>query len=608
MPQNNQLNEADKLPPNVIRRDASLAVVEREAGSGDPPQIVASVSSEVPLPDYVKWNGTYQRVLLSLEHSERAIDRTYIKDGLTIRDGHSGDQIGLIANPVVAEGKLGGVVEFCSGQRAQDLARDCAKKLRRSMSLEALINLDRLEQTGMDGETPILTARRWMPTGAALTSNPPADASVGVFRDNTKPTEIPKPPKKEHRDMPAENETHAPEKPVSRENETVEIFAIARHFDVPNERVEKAIRDGESVASFSAFARSYKAEPLKPTARQDADEAVKFEQRDLKDYSLFRAIRAQIPGERIGNCLEREISDSIAKATGREAKGLYVPSAVLSRDLTTGGVGGNLVATNLLAGEFIDVLRNKTALNRLGARMVGGLQGDIAIPKQTAGTTAYWVAESGAPTESDVTLKQLAARPHTVGAFSDVSRRMLMQSSISAQALVTSDIVTQLGLAIDKAGIQGTGADGQPKGVIYADGLNTPTVTAGTPTWAQILSYVSDIQTDNADLGDMAWLMPPAAWAKLAASTKDSGSGQFILDAERERMAGIRYVASNQAVAKTLMLGVWSQLLVLMWGALDLTVDPYTYSTSGTVRVVGLQDVDVLCRHGEAFAYQTVLS
>ena len=38
------------------------------------------------------------------------------------------------------------------------------------------------------------------------------------------------------------------------------------------------------------------------------------------------------------------------------------------------------------------------------------------------------------------------------------------------------------------------------------------------------------------------------------------------------------------------------------FSGLDLMVDPYTHSTSGTVRVVAMQDCDIAIRHPESFS------
>ena len=48
--------------------------------------------------------------------------------------------------------------------------------------------------------------------------------------------------------------------------------------------------------------------------------------------------------------------------------------------------------------------------------------------------------------------------------------------------------------------------------------------------------------------------------------------------------------------------GVWNQLIAAYWSGVDILVDPYTGSSSGTVRIVALQDMDVQVRHNEAFA------
>jgi hypothetical protein len=74
----------------------------------------------------------------------------------------------------------------------------------------------------------------------------------------------------------------------------------------------------------------------------------------------------------------------------------------LGRDLTVGTAtaGGNLVATDLLASSFIDLLVNQMAMMGIGATMLTDLQGNVAIPRATGGATTYWVAENGGPTES----------------------------------------------------------------------------------------------------------------------------------------------------------------------------------------------------------------
>ena len=100
------------------------------------------------------------------------------------------------------------------------------------------------------------------------------------------------------------------------------------------------------------------------------------------------------PGDRKAQELaafEREASDAVAAKMGRAAQGFFVPVEVQQRDLLVGTAtaGGHTVATQVLAANFIELLRNKLAVAGLGAQFLSGLVGNIAIPRQTAGATAY---------------------------------------------------------------------------------------------------------------------------------------------------------------------------------------------------------------------------
>ena len=67
----------------------------------------------------------------------------------------------------------------------------------------------------------------------------------------------------------------------------------------------------------------------------------------------------------------------------------------------------------------------------------------------------------------------------TCAAFSEITRRLMMQSSIDAEALVRSD----LALTIDKAGYYGTGSDKQPWGIAKTTGVNAVSFDAEMPNW-----------------------------------------------------------------------------------------------------------------------------
>ncbi len=400
---------------------------------------------------------------------------------------------------------------------------------------------------------------------------------------------------------------------IEQRNHAAEITKIAASIPGGAELALKAIQDGKTVEEFQAEAiRALSTKPL-PTAD------IGMDKREVQKYSLMRAINAlanptDTSAQRAA-AFERECSEAVASKMGKAARGFFIPSEVQRRDLNVGtaAAGGNLVATDLLTGSFIDILRNAMVIDRLGARMLTGLVGNIAIPKQTGAATAYWVAESGSPTESQQAFGQVTMSPKTVGAYTDISRRLILQSSMDVEGMVQTDLATVLGLAIQQAAISGSGSSNQPSGILTQV---TPSVAGGAdgaaPTWANIIELETDVAVANADVGTLGYLTNAKVRGKLKGTPKVSGQDTFIWEGGEFPVNGYQVGITNAVPSNltkgsgnnlsAIIFGDFSSLIVGMWGSLDLMVDPYSNSTSGTVRVVALQDVDIALRHAESFA------
>ena len=93
--------------------------------------------------------------------------------------------------------------------------------------------------------------------------------------------------------------------------------------------------------------------------------------------------------------------------------------------------GSNIIAEDYMAGEFIDRLRAALVIGTLGARMMTGLKGDVAIPKMGSGATVAFVGENSAPSESAQTFSQVTMVPKTLASFTDISRKLAIQSDPS---------------------------------------------------------------------------------------------------------------------------------------------------------------------------------
>lgn len=583
---------------------------ERAAINEESRTVELAFASEQP---YERWWGVE---ILDLGQPSVRLGRL-TSGGPLLMDHDSRDHIGVIESVQIGSDRVGrAVVRFGKSARADEVFQDVKDGIRRNVSVGYMIHKAQLVET--NDETDTYRVTDWEPFEISLVSVP-ADASVGIGRSANDESPVQIIPVKEPKmsDINVE-EVRAQARAEALKGEqarTKEIIAMGEQFKAhgADKIAAECLREGKTVEETrNAILTHIGSKPL-PSAD------IGMTREEAKRFSFVRAINALAnPNDRKAQdaaAFEREASEAVAAKMGRAANGFFVPSEVQQRDLLVGTAtaGGNTVATNLLAANFIDVLRNKMALTGLGAQFLTGLVGQIAIPRQTSGATAYWVAENGAPTESQQAFDQVTMTPKTVGAFTDVSRKLLLQSSIDVEGFVRNDLATVLALAIDLAAINGSGASNQPTGILQVSGIGS--VAGGTngliPTWGNIVDLESAVAVANADVGSLGYLTNAKVRGKLKQVSKVSGQNGFIWDGDM--VNGYATGVSNQVpsnltkgtasgICSAIIFGNFADLIIGQWGTLDLMVDPYTGSTAGTVRVVALQDIDIAVRHAESFA------
>lgn len=620
-----------------VFREAEIVAETRDAGDGKTETIVrATVSSETPYPRTM-WdeeNKAWVRGHEVLGHANGEIDESRMKDGLVIQDTHWGDQIGIIRKPELKDGKLGGVIEFGCGERAQEIARDAAAGIRRNMSVGYIVREYKKVGKAEDG-LPIFRVTKWTPYEASFVTVP-ADTNIGVGRvaDTTdegsgdvvraavvEPSAVT--PKEKEMDaktiaalMAKAERAHMKAADVS-----AMIEAGKTETEIANEIAERACAYADELARKTA-----QPEQQKKTAIFDGGD----ERKIVKEYNLLNVIRALAKDGSPDVGFEREISDQIAKAQHKDARGFYIPEAVLVRAITgktnvTGEIVGNgaaTVETSLLAAQYIDELVATTVLGAAGVQTVGGLVGDIAIPKGTA-VTAGWIAEKdNAPTKTP-TFSQVSGTPHTAAANAILSRRLVIQSSLAVQNLVARLIMEAIGRAVEAAAFDGTGTNNQPTGLSATTGVGAVTMTAGAPTKANLVDFWEKVYTANAAGANMKYIGSPAVKALLCKTLDittvsngkagDSaaivgGVGAGYLCSKDAKVEGFDFLMSALCNSKKLYFGNWAEILMCFWSGVDMIVDPYTYSAKGAWQVTAFQDCDVIVRHPAAFAIGTALS
>lgn len=540
-----------------------------------------------------------------LDHKPGSIDLSFLNSGRAplLLDHDPTKQIGVVES-VTLDGsarRLRATARFGKNGLAKEVFDDVTDGIRANISVGYQIN--KLDKEGKE----TYRATSWMPMEVSIVSIP-ADRTVGVGRSaaDDLTTSIPATPIKEAKMAEFDLEAVKAEAARAAAKDAAEMIRLGASHN-KRDLADKAIANGRSLAEF-------RGELLEAIGNKPLDTSadIGLTQKEVRKFSLMAAIRAMAnPTDFRAQeeaRFEFEASAAAQRAIGADAKGLLIPTDVLrswaKRDLNTTDDSG-VIAQDFRGGDFIDVLRNASSVMQAGATMLTGLKGNVAIPKKTAGSSAGWIStEGGAASESEPTFGQVTMTPKTLGAFTDITRLMMMQSSPDIEALVRDDLSRAIALAIDLGALQGSGSSGQPTGIKNVSGVNKPTsFAAASPTFAEVVALETAVAEDNALLGNLAYILPASMYGALKTTAKASGQGLFVVEQPGNTINGYRAIVSNQVTSGDLFFGNFADLLIGMYGGLDILVDPYTVSSSGTVRVRALQTMDVAVRHAVSFAY-----
>lgn len=631
-----------------LQRVAELGTVDVAART-----VELSFSSEAAEVD--RWFGIEQ-----LSHAPGAVDLSRMNDGAAVLWMHDwDDQRGVVESARIdpKEKKGRAVVRFSRSPAGEQLMQDVADKIITKVSVGYLVNGMRLEEVRDDADVYLVT--EWQPFEISFVSVP-ADPSVGVGRTPEIPreetpviaTENPAQVQTDLRTNPKGTQTmnekilrdasgnlvRAQVDDAGKILNVLEVIekagadtaaAQARGLDAERSRVrdltemgkqygasEKAtqfIIDGKTPDDFrrellADYAVQRAARPLN---EQVKDGEVGMSATETRRFSILRAVRALAnpnnPQLQREAAFERECSEAAAKKAGKESRGIMIPSDVLNRAFSTttpaGGPGSNAIATELLADQFIELLRHRTwALKRVTS--MGGLVGNVDIPRQNSATQAYWVGEGSAPTESDPGIDQISFSPKSLAAYTDITRRLMQQSTPDAELIVRNDLLKVMALALDKAVLYGSGAAGQPKGLLLQTGINAIDLAAAEPAWIEYVNMETEIAAADADVGTMSYVINATARgaAKTTQKFPATPTGATIWE-QGNTINGYNVDVTNQLTAGDHFFGNWSDFIIAMWSGLDMMVDPYSLSTSGGTRIVVFQDVDMNVRHTASFTY-----
>jgi len=615
--------------------------IERAAVDGEKRTVALSFSSEEPVE---RWFGHE-----ILDHKAKSVDLSRLKRGGSMLVDHDPTKlVGVIEGVSIDEAAKKGRAEVRFGKRglADDIFGDILDDIRPNVSVGYMVDEMVLEKEQKDGPDTYRVTR-WTPYEISSVSVP-ADITVGVGRQQ------PSLAGKEKQTM-EKCTTHGieltdgacgkcAEERVEAARRKAEADVLARvSAEAQRQSVEQMEKDRikgiNNLCKMNKLDEQYREMWISQgTSLVDAGEDVLkiLEKRGKENpqpmsrigmtpdeanrFSLIRAIDACCNKDWSKAGFELEVTRAVADKMNRhvEPTRFLVPFEVLQRPIMRGGpdggsfrdltagttsAGGYLVETQNMG--FIELLYNRSVALRMGARRLPGLTGNVAIPRQTAGSTAYWLTnEATQATETNLTFDQVSLTPKNIAAYVEISRQLMLQSSPGAEGIVSDDLAKQVAVKVDLAALEGSGTE-QPTGISATAGIGA--FTGATLSYAYVLNAQEDLASSNIMPIRGGYVGTPPVASVCMQRVKFSSTASPLWEGNLwdGSMAGFPAMSSNQLTAGTMIFGDWQELILAEWGVLEIEVNPYANFQAGIVGVRAMYSMDVGVRRAAAFSRAT---
>lgn len=309
-----------------------------------------------------------------------------------------------------------------------------------------------------------------------------------------------------------------------------------------------------------------------------------------------------------GAALAGATAEVVAELRGKGGyRGIPIPWLALERRV------GETIASGTpdpkMTRPIIDRLFPASVAGRMGAQMINIDSGLTEWPVVTSSVAAGWAdgetASVAGPTAFATTDRPLAPE-HNLGIQMKITRKSLKQSGDALEQAVRRDMSSAIEQALDAAVFRGTGANGQPSGVLVGSYGITSTAVNAAADWAAFRAAVVRFMTGNAASGpgDVRLLIRPEIYDFMDDTLFDAGSGLTEWDRLLKNIPNP--VMSSNALAAptggpptastallTTTVGGVAPAFVGLWGGVDLVRDPYADAASGGLRLTGLVTADV---------------
>lgn len=299
-----------------------------------------------------------------------------------------------------------------------------------------------------------------------------------------------------------------------------------------------------------------------------------------KNFSILAAIRSVVDNKNFD-----PITTAMLTAGKEEMRGMSVNGQIQlpveQRTITITGANGehdDVVSTDLF--NVLEPLQHRLVLSQAGARFLTGLVGDVQFPIMSNGNVA-WEGEVTEADAANITFSNVKLQPKRLSATIEVSKQFILQDSIGAENAIRNELINAIAQKLEGT-ILGTaaGSSTQPAGLFYTEsgGYAGGTIT----NFADLCGLEATLEAGK--VYDKVYVLSPSAKASLRSMIKGTNNTGMIL--ENGEVDGTPAYSTGiipGAAGKVGAVGDFSQMVIGQWGAIDITVDPYTKAKNATI-------------------------
>ena len=314
-------------------------------------------------------------------------------------------------------------------------------------------------------------------------------------------------------------------------------------------------------------------------------------------FDLGKAIREAANGGLTG--LEAEINqEGVNEFRGSGlavANGISIPAMFLRADAVplateavsdVSAVNGGTTIANEIQGPIADY-KPVTIADKMGARKITGVTGDISIPVLTTAVTASKMTNEADPVDStNAAFTDVTLSPERLAAHAKVTQQLLAQNSFDLQSFLAADIRRGLEVEYNK---------------LIVAAIEGVTETDYSTESEEDVPYLLEeaMRQSDVDPSGAKFLTEPTVLRRMRRAALDAGSGMFAAP-NANSIIGYETLTSTLFTDNNIYMVQPQEVVCCEWGGLNIMVDPYTEAHKDVVRIIANMYADAAILRNDA--------